>query len=185
MSYIKTEWETGDKITAEKLNNVESGIEEINVSYEKTTWETGDTITAVKLNNIETGIEEAGSSDFTTAEVTIHFTFEEYADDLTNVVCTVPNGLTNNGVMMAMQSAMSNINAGATSADFTYTMPLYKNSASIVVDWAGVSATEARLQLDYDGTVTATGNATVDVDNNLLITVTGDCTITIPIKEFY
>ena len=71
MSYIKTEWETGDKITAVKLNNVESGIEGINVSYEKTTWETGDKITAEKLNNIETGIEEAGSSDFSTANITV------------------------------------------------------------------------------------------------------------------
>lgn len=71
MSYIKTEWDNGDIITAEKLNNVESGIEGINVSYEKTTWETGDTITAEKLNNIETGIEEAGSSDFSTATVNV------------------------------------------------------------------------------------------------------------------
>lgn len=184
MSYIKTEWDNGDIITAEKLNNVESGIEEINVSYEKTTWETGDTITAEKLNNIETGIEEAGSSDFTTAEVTIHFTFEECADDLTNVVCNVPNGLTNSGIMMAMQSAMSNINAGATSADFTYTMALYKNSTSIVVAWVNVVADDVRLQFDYGGTVTATGNATVGVDN-ISVTVTGDCTITIPLAEPY
>lgn len=126
-----------------------------------------------------------GSSDFTTAEVTIHFTFEECADDLTNVVCNVPNGLTNSGIMMAMQSAMSNINAGATSADFTYTMPLYKNSTSIVVAWVNVVADDVRLQFDYGGTVTATGNATVDVDNNLLVTVTGDCTITIPLAVPY
>lgn len=30
------------------------------MSYEKTTWETGDIVTAEKLNNIENGIENAG-----------------------------------------------------------------------------------------------------------------------------
>lgn len=33
------------------------------MSYNKTTWSTGDTITAEKLNNIEGGIEEANSGD--------------------------------------------------------------------------------------------------------------------------
>lgn len=29
MSYIKTTWETGDTVTAEKLNNIENGIESL------------------------------------------------------------------------------------------------------------------------------------------------------------
>ena len=32
MTYVKTEWETGDIITAEKLNNMEDGIEECSTS---------------------------------------------------------------------------------------------------------------------------------------------------------
>lgn len=72
MSYTKTTWANGDTITAEKLNNAESGIEEINMSYEKQTWSNGDTITAEKLNYMENGISDGGSSDFTTANVTIN-----------------------------------------------------------------------------------------------------------------
>ena len=32
------------------------------MSYEKTTWKTGDKVTAQKLNNIENGIENAGNA---------------------------------------------------------------------------------------------------------------------------
>lgn len=60
MSYTKTTWANGDTITAEKLNNAESGIEEINMSYEKQTWSNGDTITAEKLNYMENGISGGG-----------------------------------------------------------------------------------------------------------------------------
>lgn len=70
MSYTKTTWANGDTITAEKLNNAESGIEEINMSYEKQTWSNGDTITAEKLNYMENGIS-GGGGDFTTATLTI------------------------------------------------------------------------------------------------------------------
>ena len=38
------------------------------MSYEKTTWQTGDIVTAEKLNNIENGIENAGSLPSVTAE---------------------------------------------------------------------------------------------------------------------
>lgn len=61
MSYVKTEWDNGDIITAEKLNNAEIGIEEINMSYEKQTWSNGDIITADKLNHMEDGIGGGGS----------------------------------------------------------------------------------------------------------------------------
>lgn len=72
MSYDKNTWQTGDVITASKLNNIESGVKGVNMSYDKTTWQTGDVITATKLNNIEDGIANAsGSSDFTTANVTL------------------------------------------------------------------------------------------------------------------
>ena len=73
MAYTPTTWVTGDTITATKLNNIESGVQSVSSSYTPTTWANGDIITAVKLNNIEQGIANAsgGSSDFSTAEVTV------------------------------------------------------------------------------------------------------------------
>ena len=61
MSYTKQTWETGDIITAEKLNHIENGVQDINMSYTKHTWENNEVITAEKLNNIEGGIENSGS----------------------------------------------------------------------------------------------------------------------------
>ena len=73
MAYTPNEWACGDTLTAEKLNNIERGISEMNSEYVPTEWQCGDTITAEKLNKIEQGIANAGggSSDFSTAEVTI------------------------------------------------------------------------------------------------------------------
>ena len=56
MTYEKTEWKDGDIITAEKLNHIETGVEEINMSYEKNKWNDGDIITAEKLNHLEDGV---------------------------------------------------------------------------------------------------------------------------------
>lgn len=75
MSYEPTEWARGTKITAQKLNNIERGVESVNSEYTPTTWAEGDIVTATKLNNIEQGIANAsgggGDSDFSTAEVKI------------------------------------------------------------------------------------------------------------------
>lgn len=73
MSYTPQTWANGDIITATKLNNIESGVQSVSNSYTPTTWVNGDIITATKLNNIEQGIANAGggSSDFSTAEVTV------------------------------------------------------------------------------------------------------------------
>ena len=55
------------------------------MSYEKTTWETGDIITAEKLNNIENGVESAQGGAFyaqveQVGEDTYGFANCEYAD---------------------------------------------------------------------------------------------------------
>lgn len=63
MSYEKQEWETGEVITASKLNHIEDGVDGMNGSYEKQTWSTGEVITAEKLNHIEAGIENGSSGD--------------------------------------------------------------------------------------------------------------------------
>lgn len=76
MSYDKNTWAKGDVITASKLNNIESGVAEVNMSYDKTTWQSGDVITAVKLNNIEDGIANAsgGSSLLEPMTITLNIT---------------------------------------------------------------------------------------------------------------
>ena len=61
MAYEKQTWQTGDIITANKMNYIENGIAEINeegedMGYEKQVWQTGDIITAEKLNHIQDGI---------------------------------------------------------------------------------------------------------------------------------
>jgi len=73
MSYTPTEWQTGDIVTANKLNKLENGVEDMNMSYTPTEWANGDIVTAEKLNKLENGVAAGGggSSDFTTAEVTV------------------------------------------------------------------------------------------------------------------
>lgn len=73
MPYEPTEWVRGTKITASKLNNIESGVQSVNSEYTPTTWAEGDIVTATKLNNIEQGIANAsgGGGDFSVAEVTV------------------------------------------------------------------------------------------------------------------
>lgn len=72
MAYTPNEWACGDTLTAEKLNNIERGISEMNDEYVPTEWQCGDTITAEKLNKIEQGIASGGgSSDFSTAKLTV------------------------------------------------------------------------------------------------------------------
>ena len=74
MAYTPTDWECGQTVTAEKLNNIERGVADGNSEYTPTTWQCGDVITAEAMNKIEQGIANAGgggSSDFSTAQVTI------------------------------------------------------------------------------------------------------------------
>ncbi len=53
MSYEKYNWEVGDILTSNRLNNIQEGIDNMSSSYQKTIWVDGDIITAQKLNNIE------------------------------------------------------------------------------------------------------------------------------------
>ena len=53
MAYEATEWMCGDTVTAEKLNKLERGVQDIMSDYVPTVWECGDVITAEKLNKLE------------------------------------------------------------------------------------------------------------------------------------
>ena len=74
MAYEATDWMCGDTVTAEKLNKLERGVQDIMSDYVPTVWECGDVITAEKLNKLEQAVAdfecESGSSDFSTATVT-------------------------------------------------------------------------------------------------------------------
>ena len=66
-------WSSGDIVTAANLSSIERGVSAVAEEYTPTTWANGNTVTAAALNNIEQGIANAGggSSDFSTAEVTV------------------------------------------------------------------------------------------------------------------
>lgn len=63
MAYEPNIWESGEVITAEKLNNIERGVAGVNRNYEPTEWQCGDLFTAEKMNKIEQGIAEASSGE--------------------------------------------------------------------------------------------------------------------------
>lgn len=74
MAYGPTVWNCDDELSAEKLNKLEEGVAQIMSDYVPTQWSCDDVITAEKLNKLEQAVAEAsegGSSDFSTAEVTI------------------------------------------------------------------------------------------------------------------
>lgn len=71
------------------------------MAYNKTTWQNGDTITAEKLNNIESGIEETSSSEKlmkidieitygAEAQVTVSKTFSELKSLMTENTVQIP-----------------------------------------------------------------------------------------------
>ena len=59
------------------------------MSYEKHTWENGEIITAEKLNNIENGIEEAGSSGGGAEPLIVGVTWEEDTGTLSETWKTI------------------------------------------------------------------------------------------------
>ena len=155
MAYTPTDWECGQTVTAEKLNNIERGIAEVNSAYNPTTWECGDLITAEKMNKIEQGIANAGgggSSDFSTAEISI--------SGLSVSQCSVtsPHIITTPFDMIVADTAKY------ASGDIV-TVALYKGKASISASVVGI------------GDITVSGD--IESMGGDYYLVTGDCTITI------
>ena len=70
MAYTPSEWSCGDIVTADKLNNIERGIAEVNSEYVPTSWQCGDLITAEAMNKIEQGIANADGGGCTWVELT-------------------------------------------------------------------------------------------------------------------
>ena len=151
MAYEATDWMCGDTVTAEKLNKLERGVQDIMSDYVPTVWECGDVITAEKLNKLEQAVadfEGGGSSDFSTAEVTVV--------NNTNTGVNILGAIIDHDV----------INGGMIMADndtHAIEAVLYKAEGLIIVD-------------DEEATITVSGDAELDETS---VIITGDCTITI------
>lgn len=74
MAYVKNEWATGDVITADKLNNIENGIENEQVGPAGAPGPAGNNVTAIALTTDATGKVTGGTatlSDKTTLPITV------------------------------------------------------------------------------------------------------------------
>lgn len=167
MAYTPTTWATGDTITATKLNNIESGVQEVSSSYTPTTWATGDVITATKLNNIEQGIANAGGNpyeylgiEFVTVTIT-GSTPPEEGDPVTEIKadCSI-----------LIDDFATDFN-GVSQQPTQLVVPVLSGQGTEV----NISANEYVYMCDRTNT-TATGGVTVDSDG---IVVTGEGTINI------
>ena len=150
MPYEPTEWVRGTKITASKLNNIESGVESVNSEYTPTTWAEGDIVTATKLNNIEQGIANAsgGGGDFSTAEVTVDTSAAPSQVSFPVMLCVVGE----EGLYSVTEQSGGDIT--------TYTAVLYEGEYRYYAE-------------DYN--ITTTGSAEF---TGTEVIITGDCTIT-------
>lgn len=88
------------------------------MSYTPTTWETGDIITAEKLNNMESGIAEAGNVfliGLTTENTVFTKTFGEIKSALING-CLIAVAINGDGAeyQMIPRSIMKNLDSGGT-----------------------------------------------------------------------
>ena len=144
MAYEPTEWVCGDTVTADKLNKLERGVQEIMSDYVPTVWQCGEVITAEKLNKLEQAVAdfECGSSDFSTAEVTIY----QRAMLLS---------------MLSTYDGMTVISASEPSDLGVYTVVLYNGKAAAQADpTASISGDIEHLG---EGNFIITGNCTIGI----------------------
>ena len=157
----------GSSITVEPLSVTENNV------Y---TAPTGKAYSPVTVN------VSGGSSDFSTAEVTVRFTFTELEDAMTDVYARgITPVIINNSISGVYESSAFNLPAGATSKEIVVSMPLYKNQliTSSFETW-----NMGDYLIDFENIPTASGNATIDLSNGTAI-ITGDCTLNIPVAPMY
>lgn len=134
------------------------------MSYEKQTWQTGDVITAEKLNHMEDGIASGGgggSSDFSTAEVTVIANSGSGGVALTGGINGYSEGFAfiRNGDPKMLASFFG-VQAGASDT-----------AQALLVEGY------AEYELEMGMNVSVTGDCTYD-DEEGVFAITGDCTIT-------
>lgn len=163
MAYEPTEWARGTKITAQKLNNIERGVESVNSEYTPTTWAEGDIVTATKLNNIEQGIANAsgGGGDFSTAEVTIKF-----GANIGDASITLPVTMEMTGIAGAAAFSLSTL-SGAPATEEVVTAILFKNTCFGQCLTSGDVIVNTEGDITYsNGTLIITGDGTIEVISN-------------------
>jgi len=148
MSYTPTEWESADIVTATRMNKLETAVGDANMSYTPNTWSDGDILTASKMNALEQAVAGGGSSDFSTAEVTIVFDESAGVDSIAGLIAYLYDD-----ILVIDPSIIAQ----------TYTMPISKNGTLIYPEWI----------VDY---INIDGRA--EKDEYGAIVVTGDCTLT-------
>lgn len=158
MSYTPTEWESTDVVTAIRMNALEQAVGDMNMSYTPNTWSDGDILSAEKMNALEQAVASGGggSSDFSTAEVTVVNSTAQPLNPITFPQCLEENDL-GPGSPAMIYGYIEGITPSSTE---TIKAPLYKG----------------RLYLTNIGATDVSGDATL-IDGDVL--VTGDCTITI------
>ena len=155
MSYTPTEWQPDDIVTAARMNSLETAVGEMNMSYTPNTWVNGDVITAAKMNALEQAVASGGgSSDFSTAEVTLILGGEMYEASLVGLPHIDSNSLKDVDLI-----------TGDESERIVFSVPLYKG-VLVTLCAGGVYADNV------------TGGIVMDSETGIL-TITGDGTITI------
>lgn len=149
-------WSSGDIVTAANLSSIERGVSAVAEEYTPTIWANGNTVTAAALNNIEQGITNAGggSSDFSTATVTLVNNTDGYAVLEFPKVASLPSG--------------------------TYTTASSPDGDPHATEEVVIALAEdgcVVLPVGITGNIAVSGDATIG-DRGMII-ITGDCTITI------
>ena len=127
-------WQDDELITATKLNSMENGIGENNMSYQKHTWETGELITADKLNHMEDGIEGGGSAEL---HPQLEITFTPVGTSCRFLKSGIPMGneivanMQNGNLVVPQQTTVFCAeNEGAISV---FTVPIYEEESNTAV----------------------------------------------------
>ena len=156
MSYTPTEWESADIVTATRINKLETAVGDMDMSYTPNTWSDGDILSADKMNALEQAVASGGggSSDFSTAEVTIINNSEHETACYAATIVELP--------IPALPSFTEGIFSISGNTTIIKNVILYKG--------------EGDMSFETSGTLSGSGD--VEIDGTIAY-VTGDGTITI------
>lgn len=164
MSYTPTKWEPDDIVTATRMNTLETAVGEMNMSYTPNTWVDGDVLTAAKMNALEQAVASGGGGgDFSTAQVTFITNQSGHYAIIYGAIFDISSQTSYPTPLTAIATADVEI-----ANDDVYTVALYNGYAYVTMQ---------------EDNITVSGNATAEEYipeyTAWLITITGDCTITI------